>query len=130
MPYPRLELAKSNRPRLADLYSRMWDYAVERYRQGFEFVVPRLAAPILDISNGEAFVLLEQLAASGLFRTTYRVYCRPEGKLLATVDSLEALDHVHLDHCDFCNTDHAQDELVVRTEFKTNIHEIEAPLAA
>lgn len=130
MPYPRLELAKNKRPRLADLYDRMWAYALDRYRKGYDFVVPKLAAPILGISNGEAFVLLEQLAESGLFKTTYRVYCRPEGKLLATADSLEALDHVQLDHCDFCNADHGQDELIVQTEFKISAHDTEAPLAA
>jgi hypothetical protein len=130
MPYPRLELAKSKQPRLADLYDHMWVYALDRYRKGYEFVVPKLVAPVLGISNGEAFVLLEQLAASGLFKTTYRVYCRSEGNLLATVDSLEALDQVQLNHCDFCDRDHGQDELIVQTEFKINAHDIEAQLAA
>lgn len=130
MPYPRLELAKSKQPRLADLYDRMWAYALDRSRKGYEFVVPKLAAPVLGISNGEAFVLLEQLAEAGLFKTTYRVYCRAEGNLLATADSLEALDHVQLDHCDFCNTDHGLEELIVQTEFKINTQDLEATLAA
>lgn len=131
MLYPKLERVKSKQPRLGDLYERMWDYALDRYRKGYDVVVPKLAAPILGISNGEAFVLLEQLAAAGLFQTIYRVYCRPEDKLLATVDSLDALDKVQLDHCDFCNKHHDDpSEVTVRTEFKIDAHDIEAPLVA
>jgi hypothetical protein len=61
---------------------------------GQEYIVPKLAAAALKFSDGEAFVLLQVLADGGLLRRVYNVYCRKENALLATVDSLDALDEL------------------------------------
>jgi hypothetical protein len=82
---------------------------------GQRYIIPKLAASALGLNDGEAFVLLEMLAEEAVLRRVYNVYCRRENALLATVDSLEALDDVG--HCDFCDCEHDPSDLKVEVAF-------------
>jgi hypothetical protein len=115
MSSPKFERVKQLHPGLSALLDRLWDYIRSQHSSGQEYVVPKLAAAALKLNDGEAFVLLDLLAQAGLLRRVYNVYCRKENALLATVNSLEALDKVA--HCDFCNCDHDPSDLKVEIAF-------------
>ncbi len=115
MSSPKLEHVKRQHPGLSNLLDRLLDYIRSQLASGQEYIVPKLAAASLKLKDGEAFVLLDLLAQAGLLRRVYNVYCRKENALLATVDSLEALDQVS--HCDFCNCDHDPSDLKVEIAF-------------
>jgi hypothetical protein len=112
----KLERIKQKYPQLAPLLDRLITYIRAQSADGQEYIVPKLAAAALKFSDGEAFVLLQVLADGGLLRRVYNVYCRKENALLATVDSLDALDELP-PHCDFCDVDHDSLDLKVEVAF-------------
>lgn len=112
----KLERIKQRYPQLALLLDRLIAYIRAQSAGGQEYIVPKLAAAALQVSDGEAFVLLQVLADAGLLRRVYNVYCRKENALLATVDSLDALDELP-PHCDFCDVDHDPSDLKVEVAF-------------
>lgn len=111
----KLERVKERHPRLAELLNRLGAYIEAQLQSGQEYVIPKLAAAALKLNDGEAFVLLDLLAQERVLRRVYNVYCRKENALLATVDSLEALDTVP--HCDFCDVGHDPSDLKVEIAF-------------
>jgi hypothetical protein len=115
MSLPELERVKQRHPGLAPLLDRLAAYITAQLISGQKYVIPKLAAAALGLNGGEAFVLLEMLAQEGLLHRVYNVYCRQENALLATVDSLEALDEVA--HCDFCDCDHDTSYLKIEIAF-------------
>lgn len=115
MSSPELERAKQRHPGVASLLDRLAAYITAQIISGQKYIIPKLAAAALGLNDGEAFVLLEMLAAEGFLRRVYNVYCRRENALLTTVDSLEALDEVG--HCDFCDCEHDPSDLKVEVAF-------------
>jgi hypothetical protein len=115
MSSPKFALVKEQHPGLSNLLDGLWDYIRSQLASGQKYLVPKLAAASLKVNDGEAFVLLDLLAQGGVLRRVYNVYCRKENALLATVDSLDALDEVA--HCDFCNCDHDPSDLKVEIAF-------------
>jgi hypothetical protein len=113
----KLERIKQRYPQLAPLLDRLIGYVRAQSADAQEYIVPKLAAADLHLSDGEAFVLLQVLADGGLFRRVYNVYCRKENALLATVQSLDALDELS-PHCDFCDVDHDPLDLKVEIAFR------------
>jgi len=111
----KFERVKQLRPNLAPLLERLRDYIRTQTQSGQEYVVPKLAAAALKVTDGEAFVLLDILAQGGVLRRVYNVYCRKNNALLETVDNLKALDEIA--HCDFCDADHEPDDLNVEIAF-------------
>jgi hypothetical protein len=111
----KLESIKQRHPGLSGLLDRLSDYIRAQTASGQEYIVPKLAAAALQLNDGEAFVLLEILAEGGLLRRVFNVYCRKNNALLATADSLDALDEVA--HCDFCDVDHDPSDLKVEVAF-------------
>jgi len=115
MSSPKFEHVKRQHPGVSALLDRLAAYMRTQIRSGQQYIVPKLAAAALQLNDGEAFVLLDLLAQGGVMRRVYNVYCGKENALLATVDSLEALDEVA--HCDFCNIDHDPSDLKVEVAF-------------
>lgn len=111
----KLERVKQRHPGLAPLLDRLAAYVTTQIQGGRTYIIPKLAAAALGINDGEAFVLLEMLSEAGVLRRVYNVYCRRENTLLATVDSVDALDNVG--HCDFCNCEHDTSDLKVEIAF-------------
>ena len=111
----KLERIKQQHPDLATLLDRVSAYIRAQTTSGQGYIVPKLAAAALHLTDGEAFVLLEMLAKAGVLRRVFNVYCRQNNALLATADSLDALDEVA--HCDFCDVDHAPSDLKVEVAF-------------
>jgi hypothetical protein len=118
MSSPKFERVKRSNPRIAELLDLLGAYIQNQIRSGQTFVVPKLAAAALGLNDGEAFVLLEILAAGGLLQRIYNLYCRKSGILLATVDDPKQLDEIP--HCDFCDEDHHLPELKVEVAFAPN----------
>jgi len=116
MSSPKFDRVKQLHPDLAELLDRLGRYIRVQASDGQQYIVPKLAAAALRLKDGEAFILLEMLAESGLLRRIFNVYCRKNNALLATVDSLDALDEIA--HCDFCNCDHDSSELKVEVAFR------------
>ena len=115
MSSPKLERIKQQNPDLSPLLDRLSAYIREQTTDGRGYIVPKLAAASLHLTDGEAFVLLEMLADAGVLGRVFNVYCRKNNALLATVDSLDALDEVA--HCDFCDVDHDPSDLKVEVAF-------------
>jgi hypothetical protein len=115
MSSPKFEHIKQRHPGLSTLLDRLGIYIRAQSDNGQEYVVPKLAASALHITDGEAFVLLELLAEGGVLQRVYNIYCRKENALLATVDSLQKLDE--FSHCDFCDCDHDPADLKVEIAF-------------
>lgn len=111
----KFERVKTGNPGISDLLDRMGAYVRAQISAGQDFIVPRLAGAALGLNDGEAFVLLDLLAQGGVLTRVYNVYCREHNMLLATVDSLEALDDIP--HCDYCDKDHQPSELKVEIAF-------------
>jgi hypothetical protein len=116
MSSPKFERVKQRHPTLAALLDRLLDHVVRQIGEGPGYVVPKLAAADLRLSDGEAFILLELLAEGGVLRRVYNVYCRKENTLLATVTSLDALDEIG--RCDFCDAEHDPSQLKVEIAFQ------------
>lgn len=116
MLFPKFERVKQLHPDLSALLDRLWAYIRAQSTDGQEYIIPKLAAAALKLNDGEAFVLLDLLAQGGILRRVYNVYCRKNNALLATADSLDALDEVA--HCDFCNCEHEPSDLKVEVAFK------------
>jgi hypothetical protein len=112
---PKFEHVKQQYPGLAALLDRLGEYIQTQARDGQPYFIPKLAAPALGLSDGEAFVLLDLLANGGVLHRVYNVYCKKNNALLTTVDNLEALDEVS--HCDFCDVDHDSSDLKVEIAF-------------
>lgn len=115
MSSPKFERVKKRNPELAELLERLGVYIRAQIRNGQTFIIPKLAAAALHLTDGEAFVLLEVLTKGDVLRRVFNVYCRNEHILLATVDSIEALDQIP--HCDFCDADHDVSNLRVEIAF-------------
>jgi hypothetical protein len=115
MSSPKLERIKQRYPDLSTLLDRLSDYIRAQTGDGQGYIVPKLAAAALGLTDGEAFVLLEILAQAAVLRRVFNVYCRKNNAQLATVDSLDALDEVV--HCDFCDVDHDPSDLKVEVAF-------------
>jgi hypothetical protein len=115
MSSPKFERVKEQHPGVSELLDRIGNYIEAQIGSGQEYIIPKLAAAGLGLNDGEAFVLLEMLAEAGILRRVYNVYCRKHNALLATVETLEALDEVS--HCDYCDVDHDQSELKVEIAF-------------
>lgn len=116
MSSPKFDRVKQLHPDLAELLDRLGRYIRVQASDGQQYIVPKLAAAALRLKDGEAFILLEMLAESGLLRRIFNVYCRKNNALLVTVDSLDALDEIA--RCDFCNCDHDPSELKVEVAFR------------
>jgi hypothetical protein len=110
------EHIKSQYPRLAPLLDRMITYIGAQTADGQEYIIPKLAAAALRLTDGEAFILLQKLAEAGVLQRVYNVYCRKNNALLATVDNLDALDGVA--YCDFCGCEHDPSDLKVEIAFR------------
>lgn len=115
MSSPKFEHVKKRHPGLSELLDRVGEYIQFQIRDRQEYLIPKLAAAALHLSDGEAFVLLDLLAKGDVLRRIYNVYCRKNNALLATVDSFEALDQ--LSHCDFCDAEHDASDLKVEVAF-------------
>jgi hypothetical protein len=122
MSSPKFEDVKRRNPGLAALLDRLAGYIRAQTDAGRQFVIPKLAAAELRISDGEAFVLLEMLAQAGLLSRVYNVYCRKNDLLLATVTSIPALEEFH--HCDECDRDHDPSEFRVQVAFSVEGDEL------
>jgi hypothetical protein len=109
---------KRNNPRIAALLDRLGDYIRDQVQSGRSYIVPKLAGAALGLNDGEAFVLLEILAAGSLLQRAYNLYCGKTGALLATVEDPKQLDE--LPHCDYCDEDHDLSGLKVEIAFTAN----------
>lgn len=116
MQSPKLEHVKARHVGVASLLDRLAEYVERQSAAKQSFVVPKLVGAALGISDGESYVLMEMMAESELLKRQYNVYCRKEGVLLTSVDSIEALNDIP--SCDFCDSCHAPDELVVEVAFR------------
>lgn len=116
MSSPKFERVKRLNPRLSDLLEKLGAYIGTQINAGQPFIIPKLAAAALGLNDGEAFVLLELLAQGEVLQRVYNVYCRETDMLLATVDSIDALEKVP--HCDYCDGDHSTRELKVEIAFR------------
>jgi hypothetical protein len=116
MSYPRFEHVKREKPALAPELDKLRAYIDRQTASGETFIVPKLAGAYLRLTDGEAFVLLETLADAGVIERAYNVYCRPNERLLATVSTIDALDRIP--YCDFCDTDHPENELKLELAFR------------
>ena len=121
MPSPRFERVKAKHRSLADLLDRMMGYVHKQLRDGETFVIPKLAAAMLNLSEGEAYVLLKMLADGGVLHQQYNVYCRPQGMLLGSADSADQLDKIP--YCDFCDAQHEPHELSLEIAFRPTTQE-------
>lgn len=127
MSSPKFERVKQLHPELAPLLDRLREYVRAQTTSGQEYLVPKLAAAALKLTDGEAFVLLGLLAQGGVVRRVYNVYCRKNNALLATVDTPEALDEIA--HCDFCDTDHDPADLKLEIAFTTDERDLRGRVA-
>lgn len=118
MSSPKFESVKRNNPRIAALLDRLGDYIRDQVQSGRSYIVPKLAGAALGLNDGEAFVLLEILAAGSLLQRAYNLYCGKTGALLATVEDPKQLDE--LPHCDYCDEDHDLSGLKVEIAFTAN----------
>lgn len=118
MSSPKFEGVKRSNPRIAELLERLGTYIQNQIQSGQTYIVPKLAAAALGLNDGEAFVLLEILAAGDLLQRIYNLYCRNTGILLATVDDPKQLDEIP--HCDDCDEDHRLSDLKVEVAFSPN----------
>jgi hypothetical protein len=116
MSLPKFEHVKRNHPKLADWLDQLNVYICTQLSSGAAFLLPKLAAAKLGLTDGEAFILLELLAREGILHRVYNVRCRETDTLLATVDSIDALDDIP--HCDDCDSDHPSSDLRVEIAFK------------
>lgn len=115
MSSPKFEDVKQRNPGLSVLLARMAEYIRAQTSAGQKFIIPKLAAAVLRLNDGEAFVLLQMLAEAGLLSCVYNVYCRKTDVLIATVTSIPALDEIH--HCDECDAGHNPSEFRVQVAF-------------
>lgn len=115
MSSPKLERIKRRNPGLATLLDRLSAYIRSQTADGQDYIVPKLAGAALNLTDGEAFVLLQTLAEGGVLRRVFNVYCRKNNALLATVDKLDNLDEAA--HCDFCDCSHDPSDLKVEVAF-------------
>src|ERR1035441_4386404 len=104
MSSPKFESVKRNNPRIATLLDRLGEYIRDQGQSRQRYIVPKLAGAALRLNDGEAFVLLEILAAGGLLQRVYNLYCEKTGALLATVEDPKQLDEIP--HCDYCDENH------------------------
>lgn len=118
MSSPKFERVKQSNPGIAGLLDKLVAYIEARVHAGQSFIVPKLVAAALGLNDGEAFVLLEILAANDLLRRVYNLYCRRTGVLLATVGNPEHLDDIP--HCDECDDDHTLSDFKVEVAFTPN----------
>jgi hypothetical protein len=119
MPSPKLERVKARNRALSDFLDKMAGYVFQQISSGERFVVPKLAAAVLNINEGEAFVLLKILAEGGVLQQVYNIYCRPTGIYLTTVASLDQLDDVDkIPYCDDCDFQHEPQDLTVEIAFR------------
>ncbi len=116
MSSPKFELAKRNNPALADLLDRLMSYVDAQTQNGQGFLLPKLAAAALKLNDGEAYVLLEALAQTGVLRRVFNVYCKESGDLLATVHSEDELKEVP--YCDECDREHQPNDLKLELAFE------------
>jgi len=116
MSSPKFERVKQRNPRLADFLERLVGYINAQIRNGQTYIIPKLAAAALRLTDAETVVLLEILAKGDILQRVYNVYCRESNMLLATVDSIDALDEIP--HCDDCDRDHAPQDLKVQIAYK------------
>ena len=118
MSSPKFERVKRENPGLSQLFDKLSEYIRAQIGRGQKYIVPKLAAAALGLTDGEAFVLLDLLARGDALRRVYNVYCRQNGALLKTVESFEDLDKIT--RCDFCNADHDQSAFKVEVAFRPN----------
>ena len=118
MSSPKFESVKRNNPRIATLLDRLGEYIRDQVQSRQRYIVPKLAGAALRLNDGEAFVLLEILAAGGLLQRVYNLYCEKTGALLATVEDPKQLDEIP--RCDFCDEDHDLSGLKVEIAFTAN----------
>jgi hypothetical protein len=116
MSSPKFERVKLSNPRLADFLDHLVGYINAQIRGGQTYIIPKLAAAALHLTESEAVVLLELLAKGDVLQRIYNVYCRENDTLLATVASTDALDNIP--HCDDCDLDHDPRDLVVQIAYR------------
>ncbi len=118
MSYPKFERAKLANPELTQLLESLMTYISNQASIGQTFIVPKLAAAVLKLNDGEAYVLLEILANAEILDRVFNVYCKRTGMLLATVHSVEQLSQVP--DCDYCDVRHESRELRLELAFELN----------
>jgi hypothetical protein len=116
MLFPKVERAKRRNPGLATLLDELVIYIRSQLDEWQEFIVSKLAAVSLKITDGEAFVLLKILSEADVLEMIYNVYCSITGALIATVESLDALDDISC--CDTCSREHDISDLTVEIAFR------------
>ncbi len=112
----KFERVKRDHPGLAFRLDALQSYIQHQLAAGETFIIPKLAGAAMQLSNAEAFVVLEILTRAGIMREVYNVYCRPQNILLATVEDVKRLDDIP--HCDFCDEDHDSSSLYVEIAFR------------
>ena len=116
MSSPKFERVKKNNPRLSDFLDRLVSYINLQIQSGESYIIPKLAAAALRLTDAEAVVLLEVLAKGEILQRIYNVYCRRNETLLTTVDNIGYLDR--LPHCDDCDEDHWPRDLKVEIAYR------------
>ena len=121
MPSSRFERVKAKHRSLAHLLEQMMGYVHKQVHDGATFVIPKLAAAMLNLSEGEAYVLLKILADEGVLHQQYNVYCGSQGMLIGSADSADQLDEIP--YCDFCDTQHEPYQLSLKIAFRPTAQE-------
>ena len=116
MSSPKFERVKKNNPRLSDFLDRLVSYINSQIQSGESYIIPKLAAAALRLTDAEAVVLLEVLAKGEILQRIYNVYCRKNETLLTTVENIDDLDR--LPHCDDCDEDHSPRDLKVEIAYR------------
>jgi hypothetical protein len=94
----------------------MFSYIGRQTAAGQRFLLPKLAGAALRLNDGEAYVLLELLANSGLLDRVFNIYCRKTGTLLTTVENEEDLYKVP--YCHDCDYQHDSHDLRLEIAFR------------
>jgi len=116
MSSPKFERVKKNNPRLSDFLDRLVSYINSQIQSGESYIIPKLAAAALRLTDAEAVVLLEVLAKGEILQRIYNVYCRRNETLLTTVDNIDDLDR--LPQCDEGDEHHWRRDLKVEIAYR------------
>jgi uncharacterized FlgJ-related protein len=116
MSSPKFERVKQSNPRLSDFLDRLVGYINAQIQAGQSYIIPKLAAAALHLTDAETVVLLEVLTKGDILQRIYNVYCRENHALLTTVDNIDALDNIP--HCDDCDIDHDPRDLQVQIAYR------------
>jgi hypothetical protein len=116
MSSPKFERVKKNNPRLSDFLDRLVSYINSQIQSGESYIIPKIAAAALRLTDAEAVVLLEVLVKGEILQRIYNVYCRKNETLLTTVENIDDLDR--LPRCDDCDECHSPRDLKVEIAYR------------